>query len=361
MKKTLTVFSLTLVFLVLLDGLTALALSEAEKRGKLTSLVRYFEYGRSVPGKLARWQADPTLRGNLYAVSWRDQLLTASAEAFKDEPAGTGPVIRSYGMSFVDNILKAATEQDPDLVWDRLSGPGAPPNFAYAMIEDDRVNRRPGDIVVFGILSSSVPAMAALSNRSWAFEQPAPFTYPIYRPQGDALTRIEPLVTSETEERALVDQPDAARDWANQLAGEDLFYGPQTFGLISLDHSPFMRLARRALAKSHLTKTERNILQDRAYPYDEVLARMIESFAETVRADGQTPLVMLVQTRDPGDPDLLALAGHVLEARNIPYLATAEHFDPMDAAGFLPDGHYKPEVDVQFGGAFRALLDKLGT
>jgi len=361
MKKALAVFAMTLVFLAVLDGMAALALSEAEKRQKLGSLVRYFEYGRSVPGKLARWQAEPDLRDNLFDVSWRDALLAASAEGFRAEDPGRGPVIRSYGMSFTDNILHAAAEQDPTLVWDRHSGPGAPPNFTYAMVEDDAPSRRAGDVVVFGILASSVPALAAFSNRSWAFEQPAPLTYPIYRPEGDGLARIDPLIASEAAERALASDPDAARAWADQMAREDAFYAPQTFGLTWADRSPFLRLVRRSLATAHVTKTERAILDRRLYPYDVVLVRMIETFAETVRTNDQYPVVMLVQTRDPGDADLLRMAKPVLDRLDIPYFATAEHADPRDISGFLPDGHYRPEVDAIFAEHFRALLAGLGT
>lgn len=356
MRKPLTVFALTLICLAALDGVVALALSEAEKRGKLGSLVRYFDYGRSVPGKLDQWQANPDMAGNLFDVAWRDQMLAASRAKFAAEPADIGPVIRSYGMSFVDNVIGAAVAARPGLHWDPHSGPGAPPNFAYAMIEDDAENRRAGDIVVFGILSSSVPALAAFSNRSWAFEQPAPFTYPIYRAEGTGrgLTRIEPVITSADAERALVDDPETARAWTRQQAAEDPFHGVENFGLTWLDRSPFMRLVRRSLATAHVRDTEAQILADEATA--EVLRRMIVTFAETTRAAGQYPVVMLIQTRDPRDADLLALAGPVLRAENIPTFATAEHFDPRNAAGFRPDGHYTPEVDAEFGQRFLTLI-----
>lgn len=63
-------------------------------------------------------------------------------------------------------------------------------------------NRRKDDVAVLGILSSSVPALAALSNRTWMFEQPAPFTYPVFRPDAQGgLKRIDPLVRSEADLR----------------------------------------------------------------------------------------------------------------------------------------------------------------
>lgn len=358
MKQTLKVLGLTLLLVALIDGAAALTLAWADRTDRLSSLVRYFEYGRSVPGKLARWQADPGAPRNLFDVAWRAEAVALSQARFRAEPAATGPVIRSYGMSFVNNIIGTAVDIRPGLAWDSHAGPGGPPNYTYAMFQDDRANRRPGDIVVLGILSSVIPAMTALSNRTWVFEQPAPFTYPVYWPQGDALRRVEPLINSAAEERALARDDAARRAWTDQLARADAFYAFETFGAPWLDASPFMRLVRRSLATSHVRKRNAAILAGEDYPYGEVLVRMIRDFARTARADGQIPVVMLIQSRDPGDADVLSLARPGLEAQNVPYLATAEHFDPALRSGFLGDGHYKPAIDRLFAERFLDLLDR---
>lgn len=358
MKKTLAVLGLTLALLIVMDGLVALALNVFERQGRLNTLVRYFDYGRSVPGKLRNWEDHPEDRDNLYDFAWRSQSFDASVARFAEEPADTGPVVRSYGMSFVVNILGAAVNQDPSVAWDNHSGPAAPPNFTFTLFTDDRVNRRPGDIVVLGILSSSVAAMAAMSNRTWAFEQPAPFTYPVYWPEGDSgLKRVEPLINSAAAERALRTDPDAARAWRDQLAHEDAFYSYAAFGATWLDRSPFARLVRRSLALGQISRTDAKILSGRAYPHDEVLRRMIQAFAAMAREDEQIPIVLLIQSREPDDPDLLAITRPALEAGAIPYLATAEHFDPRNIGGFLGDGHYKPEVDMMFGARFLDILE----
>lgn len=345
MRKTLMVLGLTLVLLAAMDATVATTLGWAERNGRLGALVQYFEYGRSVPGKLAQWKQNPSAQGNLYDVAWRQESVSGSADVFQTE--GAGPVIRSYGMSFVNNILRNAIDLQPDLTWDAHAGPGAPPNFTFTLFQEDRENRRSGDIVVLGILSSSMPAMAAMSNRTWVFEQPAPFTYPVYWPEADGLRRVEPLITSAEEQRALADDPAAARAWSAQMAAEDAFFSPITFGAVWADRSPFLRLVRRSLAKSHIASTEAAILAG-DYPYAEVLHRMIAEFSDTARADGQTPIVILIQSRDPRDADVLTIAKPVLERDNILYLATAEHFDPRDPSGFLGDGHYKPRVDRLF-------------
>lgn len=354
MRKTITVLALTLEFLVAFDLAVAGVLRWAEGVGRAGALITYFEYGRSVPGKLARWQAQPGTPGNLFETAWRPEALVASAADFADEAPEAGPVIRSYGLSFVNNILLAAADQDPALILDLHAGPGAPPNYTYAFFEDDRAARREGDVVVFGILSSSVPAMASLSNRSWVFEQPAPVTYPIYRPDGAGLRRIDPVVAGLSDQQTLSEDRDLAQAWTAQLAREDAFYSPVTFGVRWADHSPFLRLARRSLADTYIRDQKARVLEE--YPYETVLIRMIETFAATVRADGQVPIVMLIQTRNPRDPDLLSLAQPVLEAADIPYFATAEHADPSQGDLFLPDGHYRPDIDAGFAEVFRAMM-----
>jgi hypothetical protein len=336
-------------------------LSVAERHGKLTSLVRYFDYGRSVPGKIERWQATPGTPGNLFEVAWVDDMLAASHSAFLAETTDDGPVVRGYGMSFSDHILNAASAQRPGLVVDLHSGPGAPPNFAYARFLDDRANRRPGDIVVMGVLSSSVPAMAALSNRTWVFEQPAPVTYPVFRDGADGtLVRVEPLVRSAEEERRLASDPVAAAAWETQLAAEDAFYGYPAFGAPLLDRSPFLRLVRRRLATDWIAERRAALAGGDPEAWNALsatLERMMLEFAETARSDGQQPVILLIQTSGPQAPDLRARFASVLDANDIPHLLTVETADPAAPSSFLPDGHFRPDVDAQLGRSFLELLD----
>lgn len=357
MRKTLGILGLTCLCVALLDLGVATFLGWAEPRGRFPSLVQYFEYGRSTPGKLARWEAGTDAMAGLYGVAWRPAIVTESTAAFAAEPDQTRPVIRGYGMSFVANILELAGEMRPGLRLDMHAGPQAPPNFVYALFEDDRPNRRPGDIAVLGVLSSSVPGMAALSNQTWAFEQPAPFTYPIYLPDGEGLRRMDPVIETEAAHRALARDPALAATWAEQLAREDVFHGPVTYGARLFDRSPLCRLIRRSLAISSIQRVEERVRDGDIYPVADVLGRMVAAFARAARADGQRPVVALIQSRDPSDIDLLATLAPILEREGIPYLATAEHFDPRDPSGFAPDGHYVPEIDTRFARAFLRLIE----
>lgn len=355
MRKTLSTIGLTAVFVMILDVIVAMTLNWASDNGRLGSLVQYFEYGRSVPGKLLRWEQNPGTPGNLYNIAWRSETILGSQQAFEEEDASEGPVVRSYGMSFVNSIIRQATDLESEVIWDGHGGPGAPPNFTFALFQDDRYARRPGDIAVFGVLSSSVSGMAALSNSTWAFEQPAPFTYPVYWPVEGSLRRVEPAINSATELRDLTDE--TRRIWEAQLEQEDYFFSAHTFGLTWLDHSPFFRLVRRSIATSIIEQTKAEILAGN-YPFEQVLRLMVSEFARLARADGQIPVVMLIQSRNPTDPDVFEVVRPVLEQDNIPYLATVEHFNPRDASGFLVDGHYVKSVDLLFAEHFLILLSE---
>lgn len=356
MRATIKTLALTLLVLLAMDFCVQLGL----RHGAPQSLVRFFDYGRSVPGKLAAWQADPGVAGNLRDVAWRDAMMRDSAARFAAEPASQGRVIRGYGMSFLNNILTAAQEADPGVVIDLHAGPGAPVNATYAMFLDDRTNRRPGDVVVLGVLSDTLEGMFSLSNRTWVFEQPAPFTYPVFSPDpaGLGLIRTDPLVQSLAEEDRLATDPALAAAWEAQMQDIDRAHVPAAFLWPRLDASPLVRLLRRSQVMPELTLRRQAAiaeLSDSASPGAETLRRMMAGFAALARAEGQVPIVALIQGRRPA-PDLAALLCPGLRAEGVACFATAELQDPKDPGAFLGDGHYRPEVDAVLGQAFLALL-----
>lgn len=356
MRRTLTMAAAVIVALALLDLAVALLLSQARPGlplARLAPLATYFEYGRSVPGKIARWKDDPDAPGNLLAVAWIPDIVADSTARFAEAPLGR--TVRGYGMSFSNNILEQAAPLRPDLALDLHAGPGAPANFALALFEADRANRAPGDVVVLGVLASAVPALGALTNATWVFEQPAPFTYPIYRADGDV---VVPIVRSLDDHLALEADPEAAAAWAAQLAREDVFYGWQAFAMPWLDASPFARLVRRTLAARHLAEVRRAVAAGKAFPVAETILGIVERFERMARADGQVPIVLLIQTRDPRDVDLAALVGPALARRGVTVLATADVVDVRDMRSFVADGHYAPARDAELGRAFAALLPR---
>ncbi|SNR66874.1 hypothetical protein [Paracoccus sediminis] len=361
MKQYLAVPAMVLAFLALMDLAVAATLKLSGDHGALPSLQRYFDYGRSVPGKLDQWIENPDLPENLFDVAWIPDTIAQSERLFAAEDPAPG-TLRGYGMSFLAQMMRAAAEQDPALRIDLHGGPAAPPNFAYALFLKDRPNRRSGDVAVLAILSSSLPGMAALSNRSWSFEQPAPTTYPVFWPDGKGgLRPVEPLVTSAAQERGLRHDPEAATAWQRQLAQEDAFYSQVSFGYSFLDQSPLLRLVRRSWAMQTIASREAGILNEEAgYPLTASLQTMVAEFARIAREDGQLPVVYLIQGRDPADADVLRMVQPVLDEQRIPYLATKDLADPRDPTNFGGDGHFKDSMNRIFAEAFRRLLPTIG-
>lgn len=356
MRATLKTLGLTFLVLVLLDLGVHLGLDHGAPQG----LVRFFNFGRSVPGKLAQWQALPEQLSSPREVAWRDTMMRSSAMKFATEPATQGPVIRGYGMSFLYNILTAAQQGCPALALDMHAGPGAPANATYAMFLDDRASRRAGDVVVLGILSETLEGMFSLSNRTWVFEQPAPFTYPLFSPDpaSPGLLRHEPLVTSLVDEDRLATDPVFAAAWTAQLARLDRAYMAGAFAWPALDASPLARLLRRGLVMPELAKRRRAAMAEIADPTSqgaETLRRILAGFADMALADGQLPIVALIQGNRPA-PDLARLLCPGLRSRGVTCFATSELQDPRDRHAFLNDGHFKPEIDELFGKAFLQLL-----
>jgi len=361
MRKTLFIMLWTFAFLIVADAAIEMFIRYARASSSFLPVVRYFDYGRSVPGKLTQWYENPSSIGNLSKVAWRPDILAKSKSKFDKEIPSDGPVIRGYSMSFVNHVIKSAQKLDPTLIVDLHAGPGAPPNFTYELFLADRHNRRAGDVVVWGILASSLGGMAALSNQTWTFEQPAPMTYPIFLPDKDGLRKIEPIVYDYEDSLNVTLQKNAKSRWYKQLEKYDRFYSPITYGLTSVDNSPFARQVRRSFAKRYIKKRKSELLgageAEPIFPYASVLIEMAENFAQTARNDGQVPVVVLIQPRGP-EPDILRILKPILTRLNIPYVASIEWQSPNDPKGFVPDGHFNDRVNHKLGLAFLKAMHK---
>lgn len=355
MKRTLHLITMTLVALIVLDVCVAFTLTALKDRGRLGGLTNYFDLGRSVPTKLADWQKDPGQSANLFNVAWIDEILDRSKAGFASEPADR-PVLRNYGMSFSNRLGQAAIGLNPSYSLDSHGGPAAPANHTYALFKADRKNRREGDVLMFGILSSSVPYITSMSNRSWAFEQPAPFTYPKYELVSDQLNAVQPQVFSVANEINLANSDSLAMAWKTQLSTEDFFYSDVAFAAPLLDASPFAKLVRRALVLRKLEDKKQQALSEEFYPIYDVMLAMISDFAQVAKADGQFPVVALIQSNGPNDVNLRDFLASDLEALGIPYIATEDFVDPKDPAKFIRDGHYVDSADMLFAEALWAVI-----
>ena len=149
-------------WLVVIDIAVNLAFGPSQTRSRFPDLQRYFEYGRSVEGKLARKIAgDPKTSGNILSAGWIEpELLAKLPDRAQD---GDDLLVAAYGQSFTLNAMIEAASVDSRITVRPFGGPGAPPSHTYAAYKADAPFRK-APVVVFGILSSSVGQMGSMSG-----------------------------------------------------------------------------------------------------------------------------------------------------------------------------------------------------
>jgi hypothetical protein len=300
----------------------------------------YFDYGRSLEGKVAR-QIGPTdnTSAPIARAGWLADV--PNPEALK-QPKPGHHLISLYGMSFVDHLAKAVQQLDPSLDLRMHLGPAAPPNHSFAAYQRDRGHHQ-AEMVVFGILASSVKGMDAMSGMNLMVDVPAPFTFPHYELQASKLVEITPQVQSLGQLRQTFQDPQKQQAFGSQLQQHDRFFDPFIYQQNLLDHSAVLRMIRRAWAKTHQEQVESQIHDrngfDPNWEQVPVLKAMVREFAASARADGKRPLVILFNDRG-FDDHLYQLLQPTLTASQIPYISTHDIAPATDGTNFSSDGHF---------------------
>jgi hypothetical protein len=343
------------VWLALAD--VAINLAFGSRAARETTLGRYFEYGRSVEGKLAQAITEERKPGSLLSAGWIDPDLLKSVSPERKE--GTDLTVAVYGQSFSMHAAHAAVALDGKITLRGFGGPGAPPNHSYAGYQADTPFRK-ADVVVFGVLSSSVPDMGSMSGLIWQFESPAPFTFPRYHVAGSTLTEERPVIRSEAEFRdAFGKQTPLWQRFKAQLKASDRGYSPFVFDQSPIDRSAIVRLVRRGWVAHHEaydqgvydSHTGFNMKAEEVL----VLRTMLAELSRQTQARGERLVVLLLHTRGQSD-HLYQAIGPALDAAKIDYISTHTLFSANDPTHFLPDGHYVPAANQKLA---RALVSKL--
>lgn len=358
MKNALSMLSLTLIALIAMDAALASLIWAA--RGSGVGVVekahQRFQLGKSVPGKLADMTAVPVTRKSLFAAGWPGEVISRSASLRESE--ADGPHVRAYGMSFLNFMTRAYAETQGALPIDLHAGPGGPLNYVFALFRDDRENRQAGDVVVLGVLASTLHGAMSFSNRSWLFDQPLPLTYPIFAIEDGAITEMQPVMTDWRDQISPPD--DLQTRWMDQLRRHDLFYTDLAYAAPVLDASPFVSSIRRAVVKKTINRRKTDLLSDPAKRSRLItLTRAIlAEFGRMAREDGQTPLVVLIQDQAIPGLDLQDIAGGVLRDNGIAYLNTADIIDPADRTWFKPDLHFIPAADKILAAGMKEVIER---
>jgi hypothetical protein len=348
----------TLVWLVLVDVAINLAFAPPGTSQRPSGLQRYFDYGRSVEGKLLRSVTpDPKTSAPIIPAGWID------AQAYRALPseraAGSDMLIAAYGQSFTLNALHEAARLDGKLTLRPIGGPAAPPSHAYAAFQADEPMRK-ADVVLLGLLSSSVVHLSSLSGLIWSFENPAPYTFPRYRVQDGRLVEEQPLIRSEREFReAFLAQSTAWKNFREQLRRSDRGYDRFIFDHDLSDRSSLVRLARRGWVAHSQRYDEGVHTPGRGFEPQsqeaQALKAIVVDMARRCRARGERLVVMLLHVNGHGQ-DLYDLMRGTLEAEGIEYVSSHAVLSANDPSNFLPDGHYKDGPNRRLAQALQRQL-----
>jgi hypothetical protein len=312
----------------------------APGRRQLVELQQYFEYGRSVEGKLAR-MVSGVRDGRILNAGWVE---VDRLKALPSSPdAGSDTLVASYGQSFTFNAVNRAAEIDSRLTLRLVGGPGAPASHSYWAYQQDAPLRK-ADVVVFGVLSSSVGQLSSMSGLLSMFGNPAPYTYPRYRVVGERLEAQLPVIRSEAEFRgAFAARNGRWQDFTEQLAAYDKGYDTLSFRESWLDASVVVRLARRGWTSHHTGYDDGVYSPERGFNPDSEEVRTLRALVlaadSLARSRGERLIVLLLHTKGHGSR-LHEVLRETLESAHIEYISTHTLFSANDPANFVPDGHY---------------------
>ncbi len=347
----------TIGSLVLMDVAADLAFRPPLDPRRASSLQRYFDYGRSIEGKLRREVGStPEQDAPIVKAGWLNDCDIATSNL----PGKL--TFDIYGMSFSEQIADQMVRLDPGLVSQSFGGPAAPINHSYAcFVRRVEAKRHRAPIQILGILASSIPRMETISGLTTSFEAPEPFTYPRYSLASDGhLVGYLPSIASEEDLREALANPVKWRAFLNELATHDAFYAPLVFRADIFDHSVLARMIRRGwgqrVSRARTTALRAADGLSDAPDIAPVLRAVLIDFADRARAGGERPIVILIEDQGYGGK-LSAIAAPALRATHIDFVTTSTIVSPNDTGSFCCGGHFIPAVNEKIA---RAVLDLLG-
>ncbi|MBD0344374.1 MAG: hypothetical protein ICV63_05980 [Coleofasciculus sp. Co-bin14] len=320
----------------------------------------YFEYGRSVEGKLTRMIGATDESSVLLAqAGWLDPESWKKLNLPVNRPPGKDLLIAMYGMSFSHHVGEAMESMDSKLAVRAIGGPAAPPNHSFAAYNLDRGNHQ-ADVVILGVLASSVKALRTLNGMTWQFEGPAPYTYPRYFLEGGKLKAIWPKVQSLAQLRTAFHNKQQWDAFVTQMQAQDEFYNSFLFDHNWLDNSALVRMIRRAWAQRHQMTISNEVHSSAGFNAESeisVLRAMVSDFAVTAKRDGKLPIVLVINDRGYDDHLFRALKP-TLEKDSIPYVSTHSIAPATDVRNFIGDGHFVESANKSIAEAVLKLINE---
>ncbi|MBR8836306.1 MAG: hypothetical protein DSM106950_20365 [Stigonema ocellatum SAG 48.90 = DSM 106950] len=318
----------------------------------------YFNYGRSLEGKLSQMVgATDESSSALTQAGWIDPDSWKKLHLPTTRATGEDRLVAIYGMSFSNEVGAAIKEINSKITLRMIAAPAAGPNYSFAAYNQDR-GRHQADVVILGVLASSVKALKTMNGMTWQFEMPAPYTYPRYFLEDDLLKEVSPKISSLAQLRATLASRQQRDAFLAQLRDYDEFFDSFLFEQNFLDNSAIVRMIRRAWAQRHQKAIEQKIHNSHGFnPENEipVLRKIVTEFAATAQKDGKMPIVLLFNDRGYDDHLFRALEP-TLKSASIPYVSTHKIAPATNLDNFLPDGHFTTSVNKKIAEAVLQLI-----
>lgn len=320
----------------------------------------YFEYGRSVEGKLVimtRHNEDesaPRVSGG-----WLNSDKFNSLPSKTSEPDQV--LVALYGMSHTQCLWEAIQKIDKKYLIRGLMAAGATPNWSYAAYEFDK-GRHKADVVILGIMTEGVSLITSTTGTTAYFDLSYPYTFPRYTVKnGKLFVSYPPFLDAKGYIEYFYDQTkwNQYREW---LTKNDKLYDPILFKKSLFDHSAFIRLLRRAYSEKEKTRIGRSLYTDTRFNENSeevaIVRAIVKNFAESAREENVIPIIYIVNTQGQGDK-LFRVLKPALDESKIPYLSTHIICPPDDPRVFLSENsHFTLSKDMELAKEMIKIIEK---
>ncbi len=314
----------------------------------------YFDYGRSVEGKLIReTRGDPKETAPTTLAGWYDPL------EIGEPPAHSGKEIVSiYGMSHAMRLAQALDRTSSRFVARTIGAPGAPPNWSYGPYLRDRGGGK-SRVAVLAFLSANLAAITTMSSMTWGIDLPNPYTSDRFFIKDGRLSVVHPPYMSFEGYVAALADPNKWAKAKSVFAKYDTMYNAFLISRSMFDKSALFRLIRRAYGQRYFRAKRVEALDQNGFNPDSEQVRvaqvMVRDFAAAVRKNGMVPVIFIANNLGYSDFLFRALEPS-LKADKIPYLNSASIISPKDTRGYLPDSHFTAENDDKLAQELETII-----
>jgi len=320
----------------------------------------YFEYGRSVEGKLAimtrhsEYESAPRVSGGWLNSDKHNSLPNKTSKP--DEV-----LVALYGMSHTQCLWKAIHKTDKKYLIRGFMSAGATPNWSYAAYEFDK-GRHKADVVILGIMTEGVSLITSTTGMTAYFDISYPYTYPRYTVKNGKLSvSYPPILDAKSYIEYFYDQSKWTqyRVW---LRKNDKLYDPILFKKSVFDYSAFIKLLRRAYSEREKQNIVSVVYTNTGFNENSeevvILKTIVKTFAESARKDNIIPIIYIVNTQGQGDK-LFRVLKPVLEEHKIPYLSTHIICPPDDPRVYLSkNSHFTLSKDMELARAMIKIIER---